>query len=534
MIELFIRSVIAFCYLAYVSVQAKHALHMFQQNRYELQRYIPWLKTQFLQDRKSIYNAVIKEFLLLGLLIFSLVWHLHTWILYVLYGIVFLTMFGLSVWQERQERYIKPLHYTSRVIRQIIVMIILNVIYAGFVLSLPIRIWGLFFIFGNFMQWLLIILMHEITMPVETIVKQHYLNDAKRILAQRSELKIVGITGSFGKTSSKHILQEIISEEYYSLMTPASFNTPMGITITIREHLKPIHEVFICEMGADKVGEIDFLTKFVKPQFGVLTSIGPQHLQTFGSIENIISEKFKIIENLPHDGVGFLNYDNEYIRSYQIANPCKIITFAIDHEDADFRAVNIVYSPNGSSFDVILPNKEMISFQTRLLGKHNIMNILAAIAVGSYLGIELSHLQQAVQRVQYVEHRLEVKTEKGVTWIDNAFNSNPVGAQMSLEVMSRMPGRRYIITPGLIDLGEKQEEYNEAFGSQMLGTVDEVYLVGIQQTKPIVEGLQKSGFDMQNVHVFATIHEAYHQVRSRAQAGDTILLENDLPDAFNK
>ena len=182
----------------------------------------------------------------------------------------------------------------------------------------------------------------------------------------------------------------------------------------------------------------------------------------------------------------------------------------------------------------MIEGKESVHFETRLLGKHNISNILSAIAVGYSMGITIPELQDAVSRVKYVEHRLQVKKENGVTWIDNAFNSNPIGAEMSLEVMKMMPGKRYIITPGLIDLGDKQAEYNKKFGSHMKDCVDEVYLVGVNQTKPIMEGLQESGFDMNHVYVFAGVHEAFAQVRSRAISGDTILLENDLPDAFNK
>ncbi|MBR3841207.1 MAG: UDP-N-acetylmuramoyl-tripeptide--D-alanyl-D-alanine ligase, partial [Erysipelotrichales bacterium] len=212
---------------------------------------------------------------------------------------------------------------------------------------------------------------------------------------------------------------------------------------------------------------------------------------------------------------------------------CKIVSFAIDN-DADFRATNISYSPNGSTFDVVIKDVGTYPFETRLLGKHNISNIIAAIAVGYEMGITIEELQRAVSHVKYVEHRLQVKKQFAQTWIDNAFNSNPVGAGMSLEVMKMMPGTRYILTPGLIDLGDKQAEYNRNFGKQMKDCVDVVYLIGPAQTKPIYEGLEESGFDMENVKVFNTVQEAFVQVRTRSNPGDTILLENDLPDAFSK
>lgn len=523
------------CALVYFDLQMRHALHMFQQNRYELPRYFYWIRTQWRNEKKSCLNLFIKESLLAGIFIISFAFQIDSIVLMCLYIAAMVVMTYLNYIQEKATNYIKPLAITARVKRQMVVMIAFNVLYLlALILNVEIKYWGIFLAVGNLLQWLLIVPMYIVCEPVEFLVRQYYIHDAKKILRQHSNLKIVGITGSFGKTSSKHILQEILAEAYYSLMTPASYNTPMGITITIRNDLKPIHEVFICEMGADKVGEINYLTKFVKPQYGVLTSIGPQHLQTFHSIENIINEKFKIVENLPSDGIGFLNYDNEYIRNYKVKNSCRIVTFGIENSDVDFHATNIFYSPNGSVFDVVIEGKEKVHFETRLLGKHNISNILSAIAVGYHMGITIPQLQEAVSHVKYIEHRLQVKKENGVTWIDNAFNSNPVGADMSLEVMKMMPGKRYIITPGLIDLGEKQFEYNKAFGAHMKDCVDEVYLVGVNQTKPIVEGLLESGFDMNRVHVFAGVHEAFSQVRGRVLAGDTILLENDLPDAFNK
>jgi UDP-N-acetylmuramoyl-tripeptide--D-alanyl-D-alanine ligase len=353
------------------------------------------------------------------------------------------------------------------------------------------------------------------------------------ILKEHPSLIKIGITGSYGKTSSKNILNEILSETYYVLASPASFNTPMGLTITIREQLKSIHDVFIAEMGADKVGEIDFLTKFIQPQYGIVTSIGPQHLNTFKSIDNIIREKMKMIENLPVSGVGVLNRDNDYIRAYDIHNKCRVLWYGIEREDVDYRAIDIRYSPEGSQFTVLCDEGEF-AFETILLGRHNIANILAAITLGRVLGISWEKLRKAVSQVNYIEHRLQLKKINNYTFIDNAFNSNPEGSQMSLEVLKGMPGKRIVVTPGMIDLGDRQDEFNRKFGTYMIGCADEVILVGKQQTKAILEGLEEVGFPPTAVHVVDTVKEAFDIVYVTATPDDTILLENDLPDAFNR
>ncbi|MEG0239122.1 UDP-N-acetylmuramoyl-tripeptide--D-alanyl-D-alanine ligase [Anaerorhabdus sp.] len=514
-------------YLIFSWVPLKHALHMFQQNRYESGRYSAWLKGNLKTfSGKSIVPIIITVLVLLTSFIIDCGIH------------QILAIIVVSVWacylifKELKKEYIKPLVYTDRVKRQIIVMTILNIIVYVILFNIT-QYWDtLNLIYSYWGVWLMVFVMDFVTRPIEEGVKKKFLNDAKSILESHTNIVKIGITGSYGKTSSKTILQEILSEKFYSLMTPASYNTPMGITRTIREHLKPIHEVFICEMGADHVNDIQELCDFVHPKIGLVTSIGPQHLNTFGSLENIINEKMKLIENLPSDGCGIINMDNEYIRNYSVKNHCRLVTYAIHDEHVDYYATNITYSPKGSVFDVVT-SEGTYSFETKLLGEHNIANICAAIAIAKELGIEWKELQSAVKKVKYVEHRLELKKINGYTFVDNAFNSNPVGSAMSLEVMKMMPNKRFVITPGMIDLGDKQDELNKEFGRKMKDRVDVVILVGIQQTKPIVEGLEDVDFDQSNIHVCKTVREAFQLVYTLATPKDTILLENDLPDAFN-
>lgn len=522
------RLLIVIAWIVLYSTAIKQSLHMFQQNRYEVRRYWPWLLEHIQFEPKQSLKWIL---IYVGYIAIAFIANRFTAIGATLVILFTLLISYQFIQAEKRTNYIKQLNVTARVKRQIFVMIGLVGITLYFVYTLD---WMWIAIFTPFMWgvvWLYVILMAVITMPFESMIKMIFIQKAKNILANQSRLIKVGITGSYGKTSSKNILNEILAEKYYVLSTPASFNTPMGLTITIREQLKSIHQVFIAEMGADKVGEIDFLSKFIRPQYAIITSIGPQHLNTFKSIENIIREKMRLVENLPVSGVGVINYDYETIRNYRIKNNCKILTYAIDHE-ADYRAHEIVYTVNGSSFTVRCVEGEY-PFTTRLLGKHNIANILAGIALGRQLGLSWELLQKAVNSVNYVEHRLQLKKINGFNYIDNAFNSNPEGAKMSLEVIKMMPNHRYIVTPGMIDLGVKQTELNKQFGTQMKDHVDTVILVGRKQTLPIYEGLKESGFDMNEVIVLDTVKEAFRYIEGHAQSDDIILLENDLPDAFN-
>ncbi len=504
-------------------VPSKKALHMFQQNRYELPRYTMWLKDWFKINSKTI----IKTSVLLAIAYVSAL------LVNEILAILIILYFSLNeIHKEMEKKYIKPLVFTMRVYRQIIVMSIVSLITVATAYYLGNTALVYLMLLSPFISYLLIYVMHILTHPIEQLVKSLFINDAKKILASHKNLIKIGITGSYGKTSSKNILQEILSEQFYSLQTPASFNTPMGITITIRENLKNTHEVFIVEMGADKVGEIVELSDFVNPQYAIITSIGPQHLATFKNIENIIKEKMSLVEKLASDGVAIINLDNEYIKNYQIKNNCKVVSYGIENREADYVASNIKYSINGSSFNVDY-NNETHSFNTRLLGEHNVLNILSAIALARQLNVSWEKLESAVSKVRFIEHRLQLKTINNRRFIDNAFNSNPEGAAMSLKVISQMPNTRYVITPGMIDLGPIQEEENYKFGYNMLNKVDVAILVGKNQSLPIYNGLIDSGFNEKNIHVFDTVQAALTYVYSNASVDDIILLENDLPDAFS-
>ena len=501
-------------------IPCKRALHMFQQNRYELPRYSMWLKSW----RATRYDK-------LASLCFIAVFFKKHNIAYAIFIGVFSLIAVLYYLDENKKNYIKPLVYTARVKRQIAVLTILVLLIVFLCYKIGF-IW-LLIALVTLLPWLLIYPLGIITDPIEASIRNGFMNEARAILKDHNNLIKIGITGSYGKTSTKNIIQSMISEQYNSLMTPASFNTPNGITITIREMLKPIHQVFVCEMGADKVGEITELVNFVKPSIGVVTSIGPQHLATFGSLENIIKEKMQMIELLPKDGIGIINVDNEYIRNYEIKNKdVKVITYGITSEDADYRACDITYTPNGSHFNVV-HNGEKYEMETKLLGEHNVLNILSSIACARELNVPWEVVQKGAKSMKQVEHRLEIKKFNGYRFIDDAFNSNPVGSAMALEVMSYMPNKRFIVTPGMIDLGAIQDETNKEFGKKMKDKVDVVILVGKQQTSKIYEGLEEVNFDMNNVHIVDNVKEAFNLVYREATPEDTILLENDLPDAFS-
>ena len=372
-----------------------------------------------------------------------------------------------------------------------------------------------------------------IALPVEKLIFSLYFHDAQRTLLQNKGLIRIGITGSYGKTSTKFVLNTILSQKYNVLCTPSSFNTPMGVTRIVRERLQPSHQVFIGEMGARHVGEIKELSRLVHPQIGILTAVGPQHLDTFRTIERIEKTKYELIEALPDDGYAvFVNDGDIVTRLYEKTGKEKCL---VGREGAEVWAEDVTVSATGSSFNLCFKDGEKIPCQTKMLGEHNILNILTAAAVAKHLKLTNAQIARGIQALQPVEHRLQLlHSAGGVTVIDDAFNTNPRSAKKALDVLKAFPGRRIIVTPGMVELGAEEEKYNEEFGRYMADCVDIAVLVGKKHTAPIVKGLKEGGFKAENIHVVSSLDEAIRLNQTMLKADDVVMYENDLPDHYSE
>lgn len=372
-----------------------------------------------------------------------------------------------------------------------------------------------------------------LALPIEKLIFHLYFKDAEKKLLENDRLIRIGITGSYGKTSTKFILAEILSQKYNVLATPASFNTPMGVTRIIRERLAPSHQVFIGEMGARHVGEIGELCRLVHPQIGILTAVGPQHLDTFKTLERIEKTKYELIDALPPDGVGVFWEDGAILsRLYAKTEKPKLLA---GKAGADAWAEDVRVTPEGSRFTLCLKGWEPLACETRLLGEHNIQNILVACAVAKLLGLNRDQIARGIQALRPVEHRLQLlRGTGGITVIDDAFNTNPRSSKEALKVLSAFGGRRVIVTPGMVELGAEEERFNYEFGQAMAKSVDVAVLVGKKHTLPIARGLAEAGFPAENMHVVGSLQEAVALAQGLLRPGDVVMYENDLPDNYSE
>lgn len=436
----------------------------------------------------------------------------------------------------------KPLVFTMRAIRTFVTFMGLNVLMSFYALGYLLQFSSFLISLGALLliSPLSMALTNVILVPVEALVQGYYLTSAKRKIRRLNRLITIGITGSYGKTSTKHFMATILSERYNVLMTPGSYNTLMGVTKVIRESLGEEHDVFVCEMGAKYRGDIRDLARLALPKIGVITSIGPQHLETLKSIENIIKTKFELVEELPPDGVAVLNGDNEYCArfAHQFANGRRVLFYGYEKFNPDFYvwAEDIKVTPKGSEFTVKTKDGQSFSCHTLLLGRHNISNILAGVAVALELGLTPKEIVRGIRKIEPVPHRLQVlRTSSGVTVIDDTFNSNPVGFREALACLREMEGgKKIVVTPGMIELGSIEYEENKKLGMLLSEVCDYVILVGKRRAEPILEGLREKGFPSSKVEVVSNLEEAKARLSGILRAGDVVLFENDLPDNYSE
>ena len=500
----------------------RHNMHMFQLNGYKNDEHIKWIRKNFRQQWLLWFGLALGicriVFPVLALDI-------------VIYPVLLLDILIYRAMRRLNTK--KKLVYTARVKRMIVTItlmtaavIVPTAVFAGIrpvTGVLIILVWA---------QCFLNLIANVINHPIEAGISRHFINDAKRRLEQASDLKIIGVTGSYGKTSMKFFLQTLLQSKYNVLVTPGNFNTPLGVTITVRNYLKPTHEIFICEMGARRVGEIKEVCDIVHPDYGIITSVGPQHLETFFSMENILKTKFELADSLPEGGMVFLNGDNDYIREKAVGYPVKTFYYS-EKEGEGYQAKDIAVSQFGTEFTVTAPSGESERFRMKLIGAHNVSNVVGAIAVANTLGMPLNELKVPVRRLRPVEHRMQMREHGLVTIIDDAYNSNPVGSKTAVETLAMFDGIRILITPGMVELGERENEYNYKFGTYAADCCDYILLVGRKHTGPIREGVLSKGFPEEKCLVFDKLEEAVSYAYAiKGQGHKYVLLENDLPDNY--
>jgi len=517
------------------AVGARHYIHMLQLESYQLPGYQRYLSRNFEKIMRStvligVLFTVLDYVMPVILIPFTAGIPEHRgMIATIIVMLLFAAVCALLMVKAMHAPAKKPLVMTKRAKRLYAALCILTVIactVVSFITLPPYLVYALIAY--------LVYAAEFIEEPVEKRINAGFFKSAQHKLDERDDLIKIGITGSYGKTSTKFALRDILSVKFNVLATPSSFNTPMGVSSIVNNELKRSHQVFIAEMGARHVGDIKEMVELVHPKYAMLTSIGPQHLETFGSINNIVNTKNEIMEGLPEDGVGFFASDGEFCDRLFMKCDKEKYRIAYDANRKPHMLISDVeVDTQGSKFVLTCSDGTYTRCHTRLLGKHNIQNIALAASVARRLGLTMEEIARGIRRIEPVEHRLQLIPGQ-ITVIDDAFNSNPSGSAEALNVLSGFKGRRIIVTPGMVEQGEHEDKLNYAFGAQMPGKVDYAILVGPKHTQPIKNGMVEAGFDEEHIFTVSNLTEATSELRKLGRPGDVVLFENDLPDNYNE
>lgn len=470
----------------------------------------------------------------------------------------------------------KKLNLTPRAKRILVAALALMFISAHILLALifPREMFSVGFIFTRYLAtiatgvWLTLAVWT--LAPFENASQRRYIKDAARILGEVHPM-VIGVTGSYGKTSVKEILAAMLADRYNLYRPPGSYNTLMGVTRAIREGLRPYHEAFVVEMGAYREGSIRRVCELARPTHGIVTAVGVQHLERFGSQAVIQRAKGELVKALPPEGVAVLNGDDPFCREMAGWRSGETIYFGVEQapggrpvppmfaserlapadvtkpssggasergdlpvDEKRVTARNIRVGLDGSDFDLVFHDGDALSVHLSLLGRAAVANACAAAAMAERLGVSRNGISRALATIPHVRHRLEPKSgDGGVTVIDDAFNSNPTGAATALEVLaSATAGRRVLVTPGMIELGGLEIEANLRFGRQAAHACDLAILVGVNRIEPIRQGLLEEGFPAESIRVVPQLTDGLAYLQTYLKPGDVMLLENDLPDQY--
>ncbi len=373
--------------------------------------------------------------------------------------------------------------------------------------------------------------------PFERLVQRRYWREARAIL-QRLNPTVIAITGSYGKTSVKHILGHVLETAAPTLITPGSVNTAMGIARVIRERLQPHHRYFVVEMGAYGIGSIRRLCELTPPSLGIISAIGKAHYERFKSLDAVARAKFELAEAVrDNGGTMILAADTlEFAWPRDFVERHRAMSVTVGSETADLVIDALRQEPDGI---VAAVRWRGTAYELRapLFGLHQGRNIALAFAAACTLGLPPEDVVASLKSAPQIAHRLEVKRQgDGTILIDDAYNSNPVGFASALSLLDTLcqpGGRRILVTPGMAELGSEHAAEHTRIGRLAAAHVDILVAVAPHRVAPLVTAFAAAA-PQRDIVPCAGFAEARAWLDRNLASGDTVLIENDLPDLLEQ
>lgn len=537
MIEIASTSLVFVSYLAFALKRLMTYLHVLQQDDYENGRLMKWVGKHGAFDKRMSFALLVMG---------GAAFYVDD---FFINFVIFMSFIILAyIEKDPRKNSKKKLVTTSRAQRilwpSFLVIALLGA--PSFYFSHP-WLW----IFTVQMILPSIVIVNMFLTPFEEMINKKYWNEANARVRQLQP-KVIAITGSFGKTSVKHILGHILKMQASTLITPGSVNTPMGITRIIREQLEEEHKYFIVEMGAYGPGSIKRLCDLTPPDMGIITAIGHAHYERFRTLERVSEAKFELAEaTIAREGKVIIHERTlrfPYPRKMKAENKDSFIVCGdppeidtskqVDRsyiEDGDVQIQRLEQHPHGIEMRLSWKGTTYV-VDAPLYGLHHGHNLALAFATALELGVDSDAIHSALQSLPQIEHRLQViKRPDDTTLIDDAFNSNPIGFSSALELLGqlRKKGRAILITPGMIELGSTHYEAHKTIG-EFAGDICDIAIVVTPKRIPsFIKGFKTTGASKKLIEV-NSFAEASQWVEKNKQPGDVILIENDLPDMYER
>lgn len=389
-----------------------------------------------------------------------------------------------------------------------------------------------FFIFSLQAAW--------ITSPFENYAKKRLINKAKVKLHNFEDLTIIGITGSYGKTTMKEVLKKVLEERFKVVSTKGNFNTPIGVAKTILNDLHKNTELLIVEMGEYKKGDVAEICKIATPHISIITGINEAHLERYGSMENAISTKFEIAEFTQPNATIYLNADDDLIQdNYHKYIPKINNVRFFSSKNNHLSSVKVSMSKfdtakPGISFSLKIGDENIDNINSNFVSEYIIGYASAACLIANQLGMKASEIKFALNQIHPFEHRLEPKKNaNNILVIDDTYNGNSNGIKEGLEILKRFKNRRKIyVTPGLVETGFAAKDIHLEIGHWIAKVADLVILTENSVTPYIRDGLISAGFDEKKIIWFKTSKDTYSQLHKHLKPGDVVLMQNDWSDNY--
>ena len=458
---------------------------------------------------------------------------------------LYLVALLVSLADERDKCTHQPLVYTPRAKRLIstysITVLLLLAIAATLGSIITVNKIMLSFVFIPIIFALLpyfLALSIELNKPMERHIANKFIKKCKIDLDNRNGLIKIGVTGSFAKTTVKNILTTILNQKYKAYCTPSNFNTPLGICRAVGD-LPEDCEVFVAEMGARKAGDIAQLCEIVKPQYGIITGVGVQHLATFKNQETIYLTKRELADYVENTQKGFMVYnaENEYSKKMYVDSALtKKVAVSTDeclsNEDSLVIGADEIECDSAGLKFALKIGDEKKHCVCKLIGKHNLNNILLCVAMAVELGLNIVQISKGIEEITPIEHRLQtIELATGITIVDDSYNSNVEGARLALETLTLFKGRKIVATQGLVEMGTGQEKANFELGQNIAKVADIAILIGINKEN-IRLGMLAEGYCDKNIYLVSHLDDAKNLFSAILKKGDVLLLQNDLPDNY--